>query len=486
MIARTLATRRYATLTFTRGALISLAVTLVGGLLGVLFYLPGTAARLMRLGIDFTALRPIHTTFASAWIFLGGIAVVHRYLEDHAGPVSRAERWRLRVLVALWGLSGFGILVTLIAGITSGREYVGFHPAFGVSILLGWLLFAWNFFRATWRGFWGRPVYVTMWGVGVIFFVYTFVEQYAWLLPGIFESPIVDLRIQWKATGTLVGSFNLFVYGALYYIGEKLSGDERYAHSKLAYALLAVGLLNSFANFGHHTYHVPQSELVKWISFLVSMTEVVILARVAWDIGRLVSRRLGAAAFDSTRYFLVAAKWWICAMFFTAILLSVPPLNSIVHGTHVVTAHAMGTEIGIDSMVLFAGISWILAEILTRRAGTDAVIHSAAVRRGAIGLNWAAAGLVVWLHVSGTIVGWTRYQHLPPPAWLRQYGPWFFASAGFAAALFMTLLLAAWLRLAFGRSRRLSRAPRPEHVPQPWGSALPADTRQAKRLGHRS
>jgi len=72
-----------------------------------------------------------------------------------------------------------------------------------------------------------------MWGVGVLFFIFTFLEEHAWLLPDVFAAPIVDLRVQWKATGTLVGSFNLFVYGILYYVAEKLSGDERYAHSNL-------------------------------------------------------------------------------------------------------------------------------------------------------------------------------------------------------------------------------------------------------------
>ena len=65
----------------------------------------------------------------------------------------------------------------------------------------------------------------------------------------VFADPLTDLRIQWKACGTLVGSFNLFVYGALYYVGERLSGDERAARSRLSYALFGVGLIAS----GLHT-----------------------------------------------------------------------------------------------------------------------------------------------------------------------------------------------------------------------------------------
>jgi hypothetical protein len=293
-----------------------------------------------------------------------------------------------------------------------------------------------------------------MWGVGVLFFLYTFLEQHVWLFKGVFTSPIVDLRIQWKATGTLVGSFNLFVYGTLYYVGEKLSGDEDYAYSKMAYALFGVGLLNSFTNFAHHTYHIPQSEVVKWISFIVSMTEAIILIRVMSDIARMSSRRKGDP-FNSTRCFIVAARWWTCAMLFTSLLLSVPPLNALVHGTHVVTAHAMGTEIGIDSMVLFAAVSWILSEFLTRRTGADAVLHSPSMRFRIVGLNVMAAALIVWLNISGIIVGYMRYQLLPPPEWLQSCNYYVFVGVGSGTALFLMALVATWLRIAFGRNGRL-------------------------------
>ncbi|MEE8142710.1 MAG: cbb3-type cytochrome c oxidase subunit I [Planctomycetota bacterium] len=462
-------TRRYATLTFVRGALVALALALLSGVFGVLYYIPAISPLLVKIGLDFTALRPLHTTFASAWIFLGGVAVVHRYLEDHAGPVTRGDRIRLVAQVSLWLIAGAGILVSLAAGVSSGREYMGFHPVFSIPILLGWLLFAWNFFRATWRGFWSRPVYVTMWGVGVLFFIFTFVEQHAWLLPGVFADPIVDLRVQWKACGTLVGSFNLFVYGSIYYIAERLSGDKRYAYSRLAYALFSVSMLNSFTNFGHHTYHLPQSSIVNWISFLVSMTEIVILARVIWDVAQMVARRVGGSAFHSVRYFLVSAKWWTIAVLFTAILISIPPVNTLIHGTHVVTAHAMGSEIGIDTMVLFAGITLILTEIFRRRSGSDAALHSKALHRYANGFNVCAALLVVWLNISGSVVGYTRYLVLAQPVWFTVSGPFIFMGLGLAAGVFLALQLSAWLSLSF-RCRRgvipeaTSVAPEPELV----------------------
>lgn len=459
--------RCYATLTFVRGALVSVVIALLAGAAGVLFYIPGLGVRLADLGIGFSALRPLHTTFASAWIFLGGVAVVHHYLQSHGGIASKGDRRRLRWQVLLWAIAGLAVLGTLPFGITSGREYMGFHPAISLAILAGWLLFAWNFFRVVGPRFWHRPVYVTMWAVAVLFFIYTFVEQHLWLLPGIFSDPIVDLRLQWKATGTLIGSFNLFVYGALYYIGEQVSGDRRYAHSKTAYALLAVGLLNSFTNYGHHTYHIPQSEIVKWVSFVVSLTESIILARVVWDIARQVSQR-HRPHFEVTRFFLNSARWWTCAMLFSAVLISIPPLNGLIHGTQVVTAHAMGTEIGIDSMVLFAAISWMLGEVIARRGCKIDVLSTARMRWVCIALNVFAALLILWLHVSGSIVGLTRYQHLPPPEWLRITSPYLFAVTGLGTALCIAILIGSWLRLAFRKPGSVMPI-EPDRVPPPAG-----------------
>ena len=224
------ATWGQASIVLMRGAVLALAVALVAGAIGVLYYIPGVPDRLREAGFAFKTLRPVHTSFVMAWIFLGGVAVVHRYFEDHSELIDAGGRARLRAQVWLWVLAGVGSLVTIAMGITSGREYLGFHPVFSIPMLAGWLLFAFTFFKMTGRGFLDRPVYVTMWGVGVLFFVYTFVEQHAWLLPEVFTHPLTDLRLQWKATGTLIGSFNLFVYGSLIYVGERLSGDTRYAH----------------------------------------------------------------------------------------------------------------------------------------------------------------------------------------------------------------------------------------------------------------
>ncbi len=446
--------RRFATLTFVRGAFIALSVTLVGGLAAALYSVPSWAPAFQAVGLDMRHFRPVHTTFAAAWIFLAGIAVVYRFLEE-AGPVTPGDRMRLRIQVISWAIAGAGILLTLSMGIGSGREYVGFHPAFSILILIGWICYGWNFFRVVGPDFWKQPVYVTMWGVGVLFFAYTFLEQHAYLLSGIFADPIHDLRVQWKATGTLVGSFNLLCYGAVIYVGERMSKDGTYGRSKIAYALLGVGLLNSFTNFAHHTYHLPQRPLVVWISFVVSMMEIIILARVVSDVWAMVASR-DERPFSSTRALFTASKWWTLAILFSSILISIPPLNAVIHGTYVVTGHAMAATIGIDTMILLGAITWILEGVLATRGDKDAeaILHCAKVRGYVIGLNATVAVFVGWLHFSGVVTGLRRLTFAPgeayvPPSWLAAYGAVVMAGAGMLVMLFFALLLISLVPLAF-------------------------------------
>ena len=447
--------RQFATVMFIRGGLIAMSITLLGGILGALYSVPALAPSFQSIGLDLRQLRPIHTAFASAWIFLGGVAVVHRWLQDHGGVATAGDRWRLRIQVGSWAIAGTSIRDTLAMGIGSGREYVGFHPVFSVFILLGWICYVWNFFRVAGPDFFERPLYLTMWGVGMLLFIVTFVEQHLYLLPSFFRNPVQDLQVQWKATGTLVGSFNLFVYGAVIYIGERISRDPRYGHSRLAYALFAVGLLNAFTNFAHHSYHLPQDHIVKWISFVVSMLEITILCRAVYELWKLVNVT-DEQAFCAARGSFAASKYWTVFILLSAVLISIPPLNAIIHGTYVVTGHAMGATIGIDTMILLGAIIWILGEHLQAREGELAasVLHTRGVKRIVVGLNLGVAALVVWLHVSGVITGVSRAGFSPgetyvPPTWLAAWNGVLFAATGAVALVFFVLLLARLIPIAF-------------------------------------
>ena len=141
---------------------------------------------------------------------------------------------------------------------------------------------------------------------------------------------------------------------------------------------------------------------------------------------------------------------------FSAVLISIPPLNAIIHGTYVVTGHAMGAMIGIDTMILLGAIIWILGEHLQAREGEAAsvTLHTSAVRRIVLGLNLSVAALVVWLHVVGVATGVTRATFAPgepyvPPGWVTAYSGLGFALSGSLALIFFIMLLAKLWPVAF-------------------------------------
>lgn len=427
-------------------ALTCLLLSIFVGALGALYYLPPLAPVAQALGISLVELRPLHTTFASSWIFLGVVACVTYFLFESKGPTP-AEKKRTKVQLVCWGLAGLGALVTLPFGITTGREYLGFSPIISLLILTGWILFTITFFGRVGRGFWARPVYVYMWGAGILYFIYTFIEGHAYLLPGMQQHPIADLQVQWKSCGTLVASFNQMVYGSLIFVGEKMTGDKRAGHSKTSFSLFGVGLLNSFTNYTHHTYHLPQSHLVKWVAFVVSMLEIILLVLVFREVTKMMrGRPRSSLDFKTSVHFIELSKYWNACLLTLALLISVPPLNSLIHGTHVVMAHAMGSELAIDSYILFAVFAYLLGSIFPKREVLRRFIDSQRVHRTARLLNAALVCLIIWLLVRGLSVGVTRYLGQREPAWLDQF-PYVFAVLGIAVGVFLVRLVLSWAPL---------------------------------------
>jgi len=432
-----------------RMAMVCIIVAVIGGAVSALHYLPAVSEQLNSWGFGLNQLRPVHTTFASLWIFGAAIAVVYHYLAHSGDGLTQGDRARFKFHTVCWLVAGAGIIATLLLGISSGREYLGFHPVFSLILVAGWFAFGFNFLRRLKNGFWGQPIYIYFWTVGILFFVWTFAEGHAYLLPGIAENPVRDLQIQWKSCGTLVGSFNFMMYGALIYVVERMSGDKTYGQSSTAFWLFFVGCLNSFTNYVHHTYHLPQSETAKWVAFVVSMAEVIILAKIMFDLLKSL-KGLNKGAFCGTSSFLYSAKWWTGVMLVNSLILSVPTLNSLVHGTHAIAGHAMGTTIGIDTMVLLGTSSFLVSQL--RGAPVEPHLHCPSVRKQVWALNACVALLVGWLTLAGSTHGVYRYYGESTPAWVTDTR---YMLPLFGSLLGILLLAAALrcLRLLGGRSQ---------------------------------
>jgi nitric oxide reductase subunit B len=257
-------------------------------------------------------------------------------------------------------------------GYFGGREYWAFSPILAIPILISWIFLIINFFisikdfelessisnKGTVKMVW--PVYIWMWAVGIVFFFLTFTEAYLWLIPYFRENIIGELTVQWKAYGALVGSWNMLVYGLAIYVMEKTS-NTRISLKPITYSLFFLGFLNLLLGWSHHIYLLPAAKWVRLVGYAISMTELIVLAKIIWDWKGLINQ--GKKHIDSISYrFLLASDFWIVINLILAILISIPAINIFTHGTHITVAHAMGSTIGINSMILFAAIFYMISE----------------------------------------------------------------------------------------------------------------------------
>lgn len=325
-----------------------LTVGLLFGLLGALEYVfPGISKGFL----SFEKIRPLHVSSVVFWILTAAMGGVLSFLQEHTGRPIRYPKV-LKIQFGLFALTFSAILISYLFGVFGGREYWEFHPLFSVPILTAWILFLINIFSSV-RNFRNQPVYVWMWLTGVVFFLFTYTESNLWWIPWFRNEIVHDMTIQWKSYGSLVGAWNMLIYGSSIYLMDKISGNSKYSYSALAFWIYFLGLFNGMFNWGHHIYTLPTHGYIKHIAYAVSMTELILFARIIYlwkDSLTIAKKHLHIQSYK----FIMSADVWIFITLGLAIAMSVPALNVYMHGTHVVVGHTMGATIGINSMLLLA------------------------------------------------------------------------------------------------------------------------------------
>lgn len=320
---------------------------LFGGLGAVEYIFPGISKQL----ISFEKVRPLHVSSVVFWILSAVMGAVLAYSREYS---KKEHRFPILIKIQFW-LFAFGfysILISYFLGYFGGREYWEFHPLFSLPIIIGWLFFLINTFSSL-KTLKNQPVYVWMWLIGTIFFLFTYIESNLWWIPWFRNEIVHDMTIQWKSYGSLVGAWNMLIYGTSFYVMDKISGHSKYSYSSLAFWIFYLGLFNGMFNWGHHIYTLPTHSYVKHIAYAVSMTELILLARIIylWKSSLTTAKKhLHILSYK----FIIAADVWIFITLGLAIAMSVPALNIYMHGTHVIVGHTMGAMIGINSMLLLS------------------------------------------------------------------------------------------------------------------------------------
>ncbi len=341
--------------------ILGLCTLIIGAFAGILLSLVYMNPAFFKELIPFNQLRPLHTTSVVSWIILTATGGIYYYLIK-VEKIKLYSSFLSKTHLYLFFLTGLGIYYSFISGKMGGREYLEFFPVLTFPILIGWALFGFNYFASLLKKIYDWPVYFWMWGTGIVFMTYHLSEAHFWIFNSIREDFIKDLTIQWKSYGSFVGSWNLLVYGTAIYIMSKIKNNIDLAKGKKVFFFFFLGLANLMFGWAHHTYLVPSLPWIRYVAYGISMTEWIVLINIIYCWSK--SLTLENKKENSLTYkFLISSEFWVFLNLILALLISIPSINYYTHGTHITVAHSMGTTIGINSMILFASVSFILRNI---------------------------------------------------------------------------------------------------------------------------
>lgn len=433
---------------FRSYARVGLTLLLLGSLFGVAGSLQYAVPGFLRDLLSFEKMRPLHVSSVIFWIIFISTGSVLFYLRESGRQISgqlASMQLVLKVIAVV------AIAAAYFYGLFGGREYWEFPPVLAIFILLAWILFAVNVLRAV-KSVRKQPVYIWMWLTGAIGFLFTFSESYLWLIPYFKEHVVRDMTVQWKSYGSMVGCWNMLVYGLGLYLVEKISADKSYGQSRLAFLMFFLGFFNLLFNWSHHVYTLPISPYIKHVGYAVSMTELIILGRIIYKWRGTLSTHQKHKHHLAFR-FLMAADYWIFFNVFLASLISIPAINVYTHGTHITVAHAMGATIGINSMLLLACIF--------DQVGTTRYIKlqfQGFISLGFWMVNIALAVFIISLLSAGALRAYWQMDATPLPfsEMMKQSIPFFilFATTGFFLLLGFSMIGYKLLRALFQKETK--------------------------------
>lgn len=426
---------------------LALSYLLFGLLLGVIGGFQYLLPPFLKSQLSFQQTRPLHVYLVITWIFTAAQAGIYYYLPRVA---HRRVYWQQGIwwhLVVQLSVSLF-IVGSFFLGRFGGREYLEFPPWLGAFILLSWVPFTINFFFTLRPNYKTAPVYIWSWSTGIIFFFITLSESYLWLFDFFNNNIVRDVTVQWKALGSMVGSWNMLVYGTGIYVMEQTSGNNKLARSPLAFFFYFLGLTNLMFNWGHHTYIVPAAPWVKTVAYVISMTELLILAHLIMQWRKMMSN--AKRNYHLLPYRLLSyADGWILLNLSLAIVISVPAWNYFTHGTHITVAHAMGATIGINTLLLFASVFYIIKNESPEMPEKQKKI----IGKGVIITNIAL--LVFWISLlgSGLVKISSKLNNEAFATLMQKSKPWFqvFAYSGIVVLIGFLILIYSAIRLLSGR-----------------------------------
>jgi len=315
--------------------------------------------------LTFGRLRPLHTNaaifaFCGNAIFGGIYYSMQRLLKARLfnDMLGRIHFWG-------WQLIIVSAALTLLAGITTGKEYAELEWPIDISITLVWVVFAVNFFGTIIKRR-ERHIYVAIWfyiativTVAVLHIVNSLALPVSFLKSYSVFAGVQDAMVQWWYGHNAVAFFLTTPFlGLMYYFIPKAINRPVYSYRLSIIHFWSLVFIYIWA--GPH--HLHYSAIPEWLQTLGMVFSVALIApswggminglltlRGAWDRVRK----------EATLKFLATAVTFYGMATFEGPIMSIKSVNYLAHFTDWVVGHVHSGTIGWNYM-LVAGMLYYL------------------------------------------------------------------------------------------------------------------------------
>ena len=230
---------------------------------------------------------------------------------------------------------------------------------------------------------------------------------------------------------------------ALYGAASMLMGQRQVLRGPLLYAVAVFSVLFTF---GHHHYASPQPELFKSLAVLASLLAIVSFLRHL-RASKAGGDKITVKNKPAWTYPMSAVQLWTLVATGSGILLAIPYINTVLHGTYAVVVHAMGSMIGVNFLIVVAGGLALIKAPTSRWR----------VRRGVQLISSALIGLWCYLGALGIHEGISR-TNTDLLVLSQQVRPLLYGFVLIGGVLSVGIAMLCWELIAAGRSAVRDRA----------------------------
>lgn len=340
---------------------------LVGVIIAIQMYVPALSFNLP--WITFGRLRPLHTNavifaFAGNAIFTGAYYSLMRLTKARmfSDLLSKIHFWGWQLIIVL-------AAVTLVFGITSGKEYAELEWPIDILITLIWVVFAINFFGTIARRR-EKHLYVAIW-----FYIATIVTIAVLHIVNSLELPVhllksysiyagvQDALTQWWYGHNAVAFFLTTPFlGLMYYFLPKAANRPVFSYKLSIVHFWSLIFIYIWA--GPH--HLLYTALPDWAQTLGTVFSVMLIAP-SWG-GMLNGLFTLRGAWDRVRedpvlkFFVIGVTAYGMATF-EGPMLSIKSFNALTHYTDWTIAHVHIGALGWNGFMTFGMLYWLWPKI---------------------------------------------------------------------------------------------------------------------------